>query len=191
MRHVMMAMAVGVAAMLAVGLVGCGPQKKGAAGTLVIRVSAGAEKEYVDEAGAKWLPDQEWKEGATYGAIGGQTIRRENLKITGTKAPDVYLTEHYSMTAYRFDVPDGKYTVRLHFAETYSGITAAGERIFTVSIQGKPALADFDVMKDAGGFGKPLVKECKSVKVTDGKLMIEFTPKVQNPEINGIEIIGE
>jgi hypothetical protein len=46
-------------------------------------------------------------------------------------------------------------------------------------------------MKEAGGFGKPLVKPFKGVKVTDGKLMIEFTPKTQNPEINGIEIIGE
>ncbi|MCX5672733.1 MAG: malectin domain-containing carbohydrate-binding protein, partial [Planctomycetota bacterium] len=76
-------------------------------------------------------------------------------------------------------------------AETFPGIVQDGPRVFTVAIQGKPVLTDLDVMKAAGGFGKPLVKEFKGVKVTDGKLMIEFTPKAQNPEINGIEVIGE
>jgi len=192
MRHVTMGMALVVAAMLAVGLVGCGPQKTGAAaGKLVLRVNCAADKEYTDETGAKWLPDQVWKEGAPYGAVEGQTILREGLKITGTKAPEVYLTERYSMKAYRFDVPPGTYAVRLHFAETFPGIVQDGPRVFTVAIQGKPVLTDLDVMKAAGGFGKPLVKEFKGVKVTDGKLMIEFTPKTQNPEINGIEVIGE
>jgi hypothetical protein len=31
--------------------------------------------------------------------------------------------------------------------------------------------------------------ETVNVEVTDGKLDITFTPNVQNPEINGIEII--
>lgn len=181
-----------VAAVVAVGLVGCVPQKKGAAGPgeFVLRVNAGADKEYTDQAGVKWMPDQDWKEGARYGADGGKTVTRQNLKITDTKAPDLYLTEHYSMTAYRFEVPNGKYTVRLHFAETYENIRNAGERIFTVAIQGKPVMADFDVFKEAKGFAKPLVKTFNGVEVTGGKLVIEFTPKVQNPEINGIEILG-
>jgi hypothetical protein len=194
MRHLAMAMAVVAAAVLTVGLVGCEPQKKGAtaAGKLVLRVDCAADKEYTDETGAKWMPDQMWKEGAQYGAVEGQTILREGLKITGTKAPGMYLTERYSMKAYRFDVPPGKYTVRLHFAETFPGIVESGPRVFTVAIQGKPVLPDLDVMKAAGGFGKPLVKQFKGVTVAaDKKLMIEFTPKTQNPEINGIEIIGE
>ena len=193
MRHMTMAMAIVAVAALAAGLGGCVPQKKGAAapGKFVLRVNAGAEKEYVDQSGAAWLPDQEWKDGAKYGAVDGKTIVRENLKIAGTKAPDVFLTERYSMTAYRFVVPNGKYAVRLHFAETYPGIDTQGPRVFSVSIQGKPALADFDVMKTAGGFAKPVVKEFKGVAVTDGKLLIEFTAKSQNPEINGIEILGE
>ncbi|MCX5671227.1 MAG: malectin domain-containing carbohydrate-binding protein [Planctomycetota bacterium] len=193
MRHVTMGMALVAAAMLAAGLVGCGPQKTGAAaGKLVLRVNCAADKEYTDETGAKWLPDQVWKEGAPYGAVEGQTILREGLKITGTKAPEVYLTERYSMKAYRFDVPPGKYAVRLHFAETFPGIVQDGPRVFTVAIQGKPVLTDLDVMKAAGGFGKPLVKEFKGVAVAaDKKLMIEFTAKTQNSEINGIEIIGE
>ena len=73
----------------------------------------------------------------------------------------------------------------------YDGITAAGERVFSVSINGKPALKDLDVFKEAGGLNKPLVKECKDVQVTDGKLVIGFTAQTQNPEINGIEVLGQ
>jgi hypothetical protein len=193
MRHVMTAMAIMAAAALAIGLAGCVPPKKGAAapGKLALRVNAGAEKEYVDQSGAAWLPDQEWKEGAKYGAVDGKTVVRQNLKITGTKAPEVYVTERYSMTAYRFAVPNGKYAVRLHFAETYPDINTQGPRVFSVAIQGKPVLTDFDVMKTAGGFAKPVIKEFTHVEVADGKLLIEFAPKSQNPEINGIEVIAQ
>ncbi|MCX5675803.1 MAG: malectin [Planctomycetota bacterium] len=169
---------------LAVGLTGCA-----AGGKVLYRVNCGDTKEYVDQAGAQWLPDQDFKEGAKYGAVGGMTVTRTGLTVACPKAPQVFTTEHYSMDKYQFAAPNGKYTVRLYFCETYDGIKAAGERVFTVKVQGKEALKDLDVFKEAGGFAKPLVKDVKDVAVTDGKLVIEFTPKVQNPEINGIEIL--
>jgi hypothetical protein len=156
---------------------------------VVKRISAGADADYVTAAGVKWLADREYTEKGGFGAIGGKTIVRESPQtVAGTDAPKVYLTERYSMDAYRFNLPNGKYTVRLHFAETYDGITQAGERVFTVKVQGKAALADFDVFKIGGGFAKPVVKDV-AAEVTDGKLMIEFVAKVQNAEINGIEVV--
>ena len=183
MRQLMMAMAV---AGLAIGMAGCG------GGKVIARVECGGTQEYVDQTGAKWAADQEYTEAAKWGAMDGKTITRTTLKtIAGTQAPQVYLTERYQMPGYRFDLPKGKYTVRLHFAETYEGITKVGERVFTVKVQGQPVLEDFDVMKAAGGFAKPVIKEFRGVAVTDGKLMIEFVPKVQNAEINGIEILAD
>jgi len=183
MRQLLMAMAV---VGLALGVAGCG------GGKVIARVNCGAAQEYVDQAGVKWAADQEYTAAAKWGAMDGKTITRTTLKtIAGTQAPQVYLTERYQMPGYRFDLPNGKYAVRLHFAETYEGVTKVGDRVFTVAIQGKPVLADFDVMKAAGGFAKPVIKEFRGVAVTDGKLMIEFTLKVQNPEINGIEILAD
>lgn len=176
---------------LVAGLVGCAGTGGAAAKVerkIVHRISAGAEKEYVTAAGVKWLADREFTEEGGFGAIGGLTIVRTDPEtVDGTDAPKVYLTERYSMDGYRFNVPNGKYAVRLHFAETYDGITKAGERLFTVKIQGKAVLEDFDVFKTAGGFAKPITKEFPA-EVTDGKLLIEFVTNVQNPEINGIEI---
>ncbi|OQB82962.1 MAG: Di-glucose binding within endoplasmic reticulum [Planctomycetes bacterium ADurb.Bin126] len=155
----------------------------------LIRVSAGAEEAYTDQAGNKWLADQLWTTGAKWGAEDGDTVTRAPQKVPNTKAPQVYLTERYNMSGYRFVLPNGKYTVRLHFAETYDGITAAGERVFSVAIQGKQVLKDLDVFKEAGGFAKPLVKEFKDVEVKDGALKITFTEQTQLPEINGIEVL--
>ncbi|MCH5374096.1 MAG: malectin, partial [Planctomycetes bacterium] len=99
--------------------------------------------------------------------------------------------ERYSKSSYEFSLPNGKYTVRLHFAETYGPITGVGERVYSFAVQGQPPEKDFDIVKEAGGQYKAIRREYKGVEVTDGKLRITFTPKVQSPAINGIEILAE
>ena len=91
------------------------------------------------------------------------------------------------MTAYHFVVPNGKYTVKLLFAEVYSGITDAGQRVFSFNVQGHE-FKDIDIWFKAGGFDKAYV-ESVNMEVTDGKLTITFTPNVENPKVNGIEIL--
>jgi len=172
---------------LAVGLTGCAT-----GGKVVYRVNCGDEKAYTDQAGQAWLPDQEFTPAAKYGAVGGKIITREDLKtVAGTPAPQVYRTERYGMNQYQFAVPNGTYTARLHFCETFSGITGPGMRVFSVKAQGKTVVTDLDVFKEAGGSAKPLIKEVANIQVTDGKLVIEFGLKTQNTEINGIEILAQ
>jgi hypothetical protein len=155
-----------------------------------MRVNCGGA-EFKDSKDRVWLADQEMAQGKTWGADDGMTSDREGVGVTGTDIVKIYETERYSMGSYTFAIPNGPYTIRLHFCETYDGIIAAGERVFSVGLQGKTILKDLDVFKDAGGSLKPLVKEFKGVSVTDGKLVIGFTPNVENPEINGIEIVAE
>jgi alcohol dehydrogenase (cytochrome c) len=99
----------------------------------------------------------------------------------------VYKSEHYSMTSFSRPVPNGKYTVKLHFAETYEGITDKGQRVFSVNVQGQD-IKDLDVFDKAGGALRAYVVTVP-VEVTNGKLDITFTANIENPEINGIEII--
>jgi len=162
----------------------------GCAAKPVYSINCGSDKIYVDGSGKTWLADQEKTDTVDWGVIGGETVLRETVEIPGTRAPKVYLNECYSMAGYVFKLPAGKYTVRLHFAETYDGITADGERVFDISINGKVALKDFDVFKEAGGAFKPVIKEIKGIEVKD-KLAIDFETNIQNPEINGIEILAE
>jgi len=156
----------------------------------VLRVNCGATEPYTDKAGHVWAADQDWGAGKAWGVVDGSTVDRQSLGMTGTDAPRVYELERYSVGSYRFTVPNGTYTVRLHFAETYDGITAAGDRVFSVSIGDQVVLKDLDVFKETGGINKPLVKEYKAVSVANGQLVIGLTSNVQNTEINGIEILG-
>lgn len=123
-----------------------------------------------------------------WGHVGGMTVRRPDTDVKGTEDDEIYLNERYSLTAYRIEVPPGTYRVKLHFAETYEGINAIGGRVFSVSVEGKPALDDLDVFKEAGQSRYVPVVRSVTTKVTDGELTIEFTPKTQNPMINGIEV---
>ncbi|MBN2136934.1 MAG: malectin [Sedimentisphaerales bacterium] len=170
---------------------GCASSGSAKTAKVAIRVNCAATEPYTDKADNVWLADKILGQEDKWGAIGGMTIDRGDLGIAGVDAPKVYETERYSMEGYKFIVPNGKYTVRLHFAETYEGITGEGQRIFSVAIDGKTVLENLDVYKEAGGSQKPVVKTIKDVAVTNGELLVGFSTNVQNSEINGIEVFSD
>ena len=170
---------------------GCATNGRAKAAKFAMRINCGASEPYTDKAGNLWRLDPIPDPDADWGAVGGMTVDRGDLGMAGTDAPELYETERYSMEAYKFAVLNGTYTVRLHFAETYDGITGDGQRLFSVTINEEIVLEDFDPYKEAGGFQKPVVKAIKGVAVTNGELVIAFTADIQNPEINGIEILSE
>jgi len=159
---------------------------------LVIRVACGAYQPYTDKNGNLWLPDEVKAPGASLSPLDGMTIERmETFEVPNVAFPQIFQTERYSMSAYEFNLPNGKYTVRLHFAETFTGITGVGQRVYSFAVQGQKPENDFDIFKEAGGPYKAIHREYKGVMVTDGKLRITFTPNIENPAINGIEIFAE
>jgi hypothetical protein len=170
------------AALAMVMLAGCQSNSASphAAARPTIRIKAGSDSPFTDSAGHVWLPDQ--------GFGGGDTISRDgDMAIANTNDPGLYRSEHYSMDSFSYQLPNGSYTVKLYFAETFEGITGAGDRVFSFNVQGQD-VKDFDIWAKTGGAQKADV-ETFNVNVTDGTLKITFTPKAENPEINGIEII--
>jgi hypothetical protein len=151
----------------------------GAAGVFKpIRINFGAFEPYTDPRGNVWAPDT--------GIEDGNTIERGDIPIANTDMAPIYRTEHYSMTRFIQAVPNGNYTVKLHFADTFDGIADKGQRVFSVKVQDKE-LKDLDIFAEVG-FGKALVKTFY-VSVSNGRLTIVFIPNIENPEINGIEIL--
>ncbi len=144
-----------------------------------IRIKAGVTTPVRDADGNLWLAD--------LGFQGGQTIERPTLPIANTTSPDLYRAERYSMDSFSWSVPNGQYLVKLHFAETFEGITSPGERVFHFNVQGRN-FKDFDPWVKAGGFARAYI-ETVPVEVTDGKIRITFTPKIEKPQICAIEII--
>lgn len=165
----------------AAGLLACAALSAADAGGVrsPIRIKAGVTQPLTDEAGVVWEADR--------GFTGGDTIERPDISIANTKTPSLYRAERYSMTAFRQSLPNGKYIVKLHFAETFEGITAKGERVFSYTVEGKN-FKDFDIFAKTGGANRAYV-ETVVVDLTDGQLDITFTSNIENPQINAIEIL--
>lgn len=145
-----------------------------------VRIKAGASGPVTDAEGNVWLADQGFEDGEI-------TDRADDLPIANTKSPALYRSEHYSMSTFSRPVPNGSYIVKLHFAETYEGITGPGQRVFSFSVNGHE-FKDFDVWVKAGGAQKAYI-ETVPVEVTNGKVEVKFTPNADNPEVNAIEIL--
>lgn len=149
--------------------------------TALFRVNAGGAS-YLDNSGQTWAADS--------GFTSGSTSTFAN-PIAGTTDDTLYQSFRYddspsSPLDYGFTVPNGQYEVKLHFAETWSGITAAGQRVFDVLLEGQVALDNLDVFAVAGP--NTALVETLQVQVSDGQLTIGLRHGVQNPFISGIEI---
>jgi len=147
-----------------------------------LRIKAGRDTALTDSNGNVWLAEQ--------GFEGGSTVDHDPpVAIAGTKTPELFQSEHYSMDSFSCKLPNGNFIAKLYFAETYDGITGPGARVFSFNVQGHE-FKDFDVWVKAGGPNRAYV-ETVPVEVTNGEFRMVFTAQVENPEINAIAIIPE
>lgn len=152
--------------------------------SLPIRVNVGG-LEYLDQAGNLWAADTGFDTGSV-------AVESPSLQIGGTSDPELYRSARWDTwrapaLTYRFAVPEGTYQVRLHFAETWMGAFAVGKRVFDVQVENQLAIDDLDVFATAGA-NNAYVRAVTAI-VTDGQLDLEFLHQVQNPSLNGIEIV--
>lgn len=144
-----------------------------------IRINAGADASYTDSGGNVWLADR--------GFVGGDVVvRPADTEIFDTKDGALYRTEHWGMDSFLQPLPNGKYVVKLHFAETSPNVQGPGDRLFSFNVEGRE-FREFDVWKKAGGPRRACV-ETVNVVITDGELEITFEAIADSPEINAIEI---
>ncbi len=158
---------------------------------VLYRVNAGATESYETEDGTTWKADKSrWKGEGNWGAEGGKAVNRGNIEIRNTNHDNIYRHERWGMPGYSFEVPNGTYKLRLHFAETYHGVESQGTRLFSVNVEGKRVIEDFDVFRAAGGRRQTaVVRTIENVDVSDGELNITFDFQSLTPLINGIEVI--
>ncbi|HUT35369.1 MAG TPA: PQQ-binding-like beta-propeller repeat protein [Planctomycetota bacterium] len=174
--------------------------------SLGINLGAGGDRR--DAAGTLWLgfPRPRGSLVAPFPASvsllsGGEYFEADpaRVKVEGTDRPWVFRSG--ARGARQVVLPlvqpgDGaaRYTVRLAFAELDN--VKPGTRVFDVKLQDKLVLAGLDVVKEAGGPNRALVKEFQGIEVKD-KLKIEFVPKAKKPTkdelpvLQGIEILRE
>jgi hypothetical protein len=150
-----------------------------------IRIVAGSNS-YKDPQGNVWLPDRY--------VLGG----RPGQSAKGVKNGQAGLYDFHRVGNFRYIlpvVPLEKYRVRLYFQEPWfgkenAGIGGPGSRVFDVWCNGAALLKDFDILNEAGS--NPVVKTFENIQATaQGKIELIFTPVVNYPLVNAIEVLPE
>lgn len=80
------------------------------------------------------------------------------------------------------------YKVRLPFAEIYWN--SVGDRIFDVSINGLLVLNAFDILAQAGGRDRAIVREFQTTSTQTGQIIVNFQTRRDNAKISGIEVLA-
>jgi hypothetical protein len=158
----------------------------GIANSQEVRILAGHQDgDYTDRLGRVWLSDRYFQ--------GGYVFESGDHPISGTHEPRIYQSRREGTFGYDIPLPPGVYELRLHFAETLFGENnAAGggeaSRVFNVSINGREALHEFDVLSEAG----PSTADVRAFKdispAADGKLHLKFDALSNAPLLSAIEI---
>lgn len=145
-----------------------------------IRIRAGSTLPAVI-GGAGWSPDFGYESGDVFPPL---RARHENAP------PGLYDSERFDTRpfAYRFSVPNGRYSVVLHFAEIW--FKEPNKRVFHVALNGQRVLDHLDVLARSGGPARPFIHRA-SITVIDNQIRIEFLPVVSNPKISAIEILPQ
>ena len=126
----------------------------------------------------------------------GQYTNNNIVDVLGTADDQLYRTERYGKEFnYNFPVPNGTYSIVLHFAEIFHGATGTpsqpgnvGDRIMNVSIEGNSFLSNYDIIADVGTM--TAVTKTAVVQVSDDTLNINFFGVVDNAKISAIEVLS-
>ncbi len=152
---------------------------------LPIRIVA-APSLYKDSEGNLWFPDRYF--------LGGRP--GQSAKVVKNQQTGLYASHRVGNFRYIFPVvPLEKYRVRLYFQEPWfgkenNGIGGPGSRVFDVWCNGVVLLKDFDILNEGGT--RPVAKTFDNVQATaQGKIELTFSPVINYPLINAIEVLPE
>ncbi|HEX4166853.1 MAG TPA: malectin domain-containing carbohydrate-binding protein, partial [Bryobacteraceae bacterium] len=143
------------------------------------------ETPVTDFEGCLWAADKYF--------VGGHQVFRRNVLETGEDI--FYRGERYGNFSYRIPLAQGKYRLKLYFAETWFGAagstgSAVDRRIFNVFVNGVALLRNYQVVKDAGGPNRGIEKVFEGMEPNaQGILLIDFVPVRNYAEVNAIEVV--
>lgn len=148
--------------------------------TFPIKINCGGSAEL------GYLPDTEFTKDTEYGFFDGSTsVYPSTLAINGTDEDTVFQSDRYNLVGYKVRIPNGKYDVKLLFAEKF--FSTPGSRIFDVYIEHARIISNLDIIAQVGK-NAACIKEVMNVDVADEVLDIQFADIVNSALISGIVI---
>lgn len=158
-----------------------------------VRIRAGWTASWKDSAGQQWQAD-------SYFSGGNALVRTTNpAQESNSITPDLalYASERWGHFSYAVPVADGRYRVTLkfcegHYGKRHTGAGGIGSRVFDVYCNGVALLRGFDIMKEAGGEGRPIDRTFSAIQPNaQGKIILTFVPTKGMACVNGIEVVEE
>jgi len=153
-----------------------------------VRILAGYFKDnYIDRKGNVWRGDRYF--------TGGWASDQPRQFIARTSDPTLYRASRQGEFSYDIPLRAGVYEFRLYFVETNFGpATYAGggesSRVFSIDMNGKPLLPEFDPFREAGGNNVAHVCVFKDVTpAPDGYLHLRFRRFKDEPFVNALEVV--
>lgn len=135
---------------------GSGPAARG------IAVNAGGHYAVVSEDGTVWEAGRPYAAG-NWGHVGGRAVLTHH-RIFDTQDDPLWQDTLAGASAWRFDVPDGTYELRLGFVEVEHD--QPGARVFDVLVNDKPLVRGLDLAASKGRYEK--VEYATRVTARDG-----------------------
>jgi len=168
--------------------------------TVIYRVNTGGSEVAATDGDIAWSADTLGNNSSFLSDPGSNNTASFPVVGPGASVPDtvpdaIFDTERWDSSGgtemqWAFDVPEeGLYEVRLYVGNGFNGTSEPGERIFDVAIEGTVPdnLNDVDLSEQFGHETGGAISN--TVTVTDGTIDIEFLHGVENPLVNGIEIV--
>jgi hypothetical protein len=172
-------------------------QSAGTNGHWVARIDTAGPTQLATDNGPDWATDtaespSPYRNSDSNAADWGSLPISRGANLPASTPTGIFSTERWSSNdspGMQWDIPapvGDHLTVRLYFSNGCSCTASPGQRTFDVSIDNAQVLNDYDVVADVGN----QVGTMKSFDVTsDGHVNIDFSHVVENPLLNGIEII--
>ena len=148
-----------------------------------IAVNAGSHYHYIDAAGTVWEADRPYEPGG-WGHVAGEA-RLDHRRVRGSIEEGLFQTTRENVDAYRFDVPDGEYEVRILLTETR--YREPGARSLTVEANGQPLFKGLDLAERHRPY--TAVERTARVRAVNGSgIVVALTASVGGTTVSGIEI---
>jgi hypothetical protein len=162
-----------------------------------IRINCGGHN-FTTLEGDEWIEDAFFTQGTTNDFCNLTDVTTKSSTTTASadtnsseafaELGNLYCTYRFASHGpfqYDIPVPNGKYKVRLHFAESWFDF--GGYRVFDVMVQNTTALSELDLAADYGKY-VPAVIDLNDTVVSDGTITIRFVSIENAACISGIEI---
>ncbi len=138
---------------------------------------------YVATNGETWLPD--------YGyTIPGSLVDSFGLPVQGTAEQGLYQSARAGPALHwEYELPDGQYLVKLHFAELQ--LDSSGARVFDVVLENQTLREDLDIWAEVGKLAA--LQALAMVEVSDGRMDLDLLASVGEALLCAIEVrsLGE